>query len=146
MAIFLDSNVLVYPYDRREPERGKRALEILHTLATSSGGTVSSQVLGEFFWAITRRLPDPVSATKGVDSVERHARTWRVLDVTLPVVREALRGVRQHSFPYWDSLIWATARLAQIPLVLSEDFSDGSETEGVLFRNPFRKGFTLEAI
>ncbi|MBI4513392.1 MAG: PIN domain-containing protein [Gemmatimonadetes bacterium] len=146
MAVFLDTNILVYPYDRREPARGRRAMEILQALAASGGATVSTQVLGEFFWVITRRLPDPLSPAAGAASVERHARTWRVLDITLPVVREALRGVQQHAFSYWDALIWATARLGQIAVVLSEDFTDGTDIEGVVFRNPFRPGFELASV
>ena len=68
--------------------------------------------------------------------------TW-LLDVSLPAVREALRGVREHTLPYWDALIWATAKLSQIPVVLSEDFADGREIEGIRFDDPFRDGFRL---
>ncbi len=35
-------------------------------------------------------------------------------------------------------LIWATARDAGVPIVLSEDFQDGREIEGVRFVNPFK--------
>jgi predicted nucleic acid-binding protein len=37
----------------------------------------------------------------------------------------------------WDAQVWATAKLNQIPVVLSEDFASGSVIEGVLFENPF---------
>jgi len=143
VTVFLDTNVLVYPYDRREPERGKQALALLEELAATGAAAVSTQVLGEFFWVITRRIPDPLPTKAGGASVERHARTWTVLEITLPVVREALRGVQQHRMAYWDALIWATARLAQIPLVLSEDFADESEVDGVRFLNPLRSDFEL---
>ena len=33
-----------------------------------------------------------------------------------------------------------------IPLVFSEDFTDGSVIEGVRFANPFAKGFDLDAL
>jgi predicted nucleic acid-binding protein len=140
---FIDSNVLVYPHDRREPEKAQLAIDLLGALALAGGGLISAQVLGEFFWAVTRRLPDPLSDAEGAASVGRHARTWDVLDLTWLTVREALRGVKQHQLPYWDGLIWGTARLAGVPVVLSEDFTDGREVEGVVFRNPFREGFAL---
>jgi predicted nucleic acid-binding protein len=38
---------------------------------------------------------------------------------------------------YWDAQIWATAKLNQIPRVLSEDFSHGCRVESVEFVNPF---------
>ena len=57
------------------------------------------------------------------------------------IVLEAIRGVKDHNFSYWDALIWATARLNQIRIVLSEDFSDHANIEGVLFVNPFEPDF-----
>jgi len=145
VRFFIDSNVLIYPHDRREPAKAQAALDLLGALALAGGGVVSSQVLGEFFWAVTRRLPDPLTDAEGVGSVTRHARTWDVLNVTWLTVREALRAVERYQLPYWDALIWGTARLAGVPVVLSEDFSDGREIEGVLFRDPFREGFSLRA-
>lgn len=59
------------------------------------------------------------------------------------IVQEAIRGVVEHKFSYWDAQIWATARLNQIPIVLSEDFSHGRFVEGVHFLNPFAPGVEL---
>jgi predicted nucleic acid-binding protein len=39
--------------------------------------------------------------------------------------------------PYWDAQVWATAKLNQIPRVLSEDFQHQGRIEGVEFLNPF---------
>jgi len=105
----------------------------VHTRAVA----VSTQILGEFFWTVTRRIPDPLSPGDAAEQVQRHARTWQVLDVTWATVQLALRGVTDHQLPYWDALIWATARRAVIPVVMSEDFQDDREIEGVRFQNPF---------
>jgi len=45
---------------------------------------------------------------------------------------------------YWDAQIWASARLNQIPLILSEDFDAGAIIEGVRFVNPFAGDFELD--
>jgi len=34
----------------------------------------------------------------------------------------------------------------RIPLVLSEDFTDGAVIEGVCFANPFAEGFDLDVL
>jgi predicted nucleic acid-binding protein len=60
------------------------------------------------------------------------------------IVLEAARGVREHSLPYFDAQIWATARLNQVPIILSEDFASGTALEGVRFVNPFEPDFVLE--
>jgi predicted nucleic acid-binding protein len=77
--------------------------------------------------------------------VDRLADSWPILAVTPLVVREAVRGVRDYRMAYWDAQIWATARLNQIPVVFSEDFSSGASLAGVRFVNPFAAGFDLRA-
>lgn len=57
--------------------------------------------------------------------------------ITDLIVLEAARGVRDHATSFWDAQVWATAKLNQIPVVLSEDFASGSVIEGVRFENPF---------
>jgi predicted nucleic acid-binding protein len=54
--------------------------------------------------------------------------------------------VIRYQLSYYDAQIWAVARLNRIPLVLSEDFSDGSVIEGVRFANPFADGFDPHAM
>ena len=46
---FLDTNVLVYGYDRRDPAKMARALDLLSDAIESGTGVVSAQVLSEFF-------------------------------------------------------------------------------------------------
>jgi len=43
-----------------------------------------------------------------------------------------------YQMPFWDAQIWATAKLNQIPKILSEDFQHGRAIEGVVFVNPFK--------
>ncbi len=68
---------------------------------------------------------------------------WPVLDLTPLIVLEAARGAYQHQMRIWDAQIWATARLNQIPVILSEDFSDGAVIEGIRIVNPFAEHFEL---
>jgi predicted nucleic acid-binding protein len=140
---FVDTNVLVYAYDRSEPEKQRLALEILDRLAMSGSGMLSTQVLSEFFVAVTRKIAAPLSVDEAFDRVRSYLRAWAVVDVTAMIVLEATRGVREHQFSYWDAQIWAAARLNQIPTVISEDFNVGAVTEGVRFVNPFAVGFRI---
>lgn len=142
--VLMDTNVLVYAYDRSEPEKQRRALKVLDRLAMSGAGAISTQVLAEFFVAITRKIVAPLSPAEAYDRVKNYLQSWTVLDVTGMIVLEAARGVRDHQFNFWDAQIWATARLNQIPVVFSEDFNVGQVTEGVRFVNPFVEDFQLE--
>ena len=142
--VLVDTSVLVYAYDRSEHEKQRRALEVLDRLAVSGIGVISTQVLSEFFVAITRKIPAPLSVADAYDRVKNYLQSWTVLDVTGMIVLEAARGVRDHQFNFWDAQIWAAARLNQIPVVFSEDFNVGQVTEGVRFVNPFAEDFRFE--
>lgn len=143
VEFFIDTNVLVYAYDRSEPPKQKRALDVLDRLALTGRGVVSCQVLSEFFPTVTRKIADPLSIPEACARVDSFLQTWRVLDITGMIIREATRGVREHRLNYWDAQIWASARLNQIPVILSEDFSDRAIIEGVRFLNPFHDDFSL---
>jgi len=59
-------------------------------------------------------------------------------------VLDAARGVRDHQLSYWDVLIWATAHLNQIPVLLTEHFGPSTVIEGGRIVNPFSPDFRLE--
>ncbi len=141
--LLVDTNVLVYAYDSADAARQERAFAILDELATSGRGVLSVQVLAEFFVAVTRKIAVPLDVASARKSVENYLRSWPVLELTGFIVLEAIRGVQEYRFSYWDAQIWATAKLNQISVVLSEDFASGSSIEGVTFVNPFGPGFNL---
>ena len=62
-----------------------------------------------------------------------------VLPLTGAATTVALTAVERDGLSFWDALIWATARDAGVPVVLSEDFQDGREIDGVRFVNPFKQ-------
>jgi predicted nucleic acid-binding protein len=144
--ILVDTNVLVYAYDRAEPRKQKRALETMRRLVASGRGKLSAQVLGEFFRAVTQKIKPPMSPGDAYGQIVAFIRALPVVPITPLIVLEAARGVRDHRLAYWDAQIWATARLNQIPLVLSEDFKDGSALEGVRFADPFARAFDPTSI
>jgi len=140
----VDTNVLVYTLDRREPEKRERAREVLRRGAGSAA--VPAQVLSEFANACSRKLeprPDPELVRR---QVERLMLAFPVLPLTGPVVLEALRGVREHLLSYYDAQIWAVARLGQVGVILSEDFNPGAVLDGVSFINPLDPAFDLAAM
>lgn len=142
----LDTNVLVYAYDRSEDLKQQSAFVLLDHLIKSSMGVVSVQALSEFFVTVTRKIPYPLTIEQAMVRIESFCRIWTVLELNEMIVNEAIRGVKMHQFSYWDAQIWASARLNQIGLVLSEDFSHNSVVEGVHFINPFIPGFDLNLL
>jgi len=142
--VFVDTNLLVYAYDRSEPEKQRQASRILDRLALAGMGVIDTQIMAEFFVAVTRKISAPLSVAEAYQRIQNYIRSWPVLGISEMVVLEAARGVRDHQFSFWDAQIWAAARLNQIPVVFSEDFNTGSIIEGISFVNPFSADFRFE--
>jgi predicted nucleic acid-binding protein len=143
-ATLIDTNVLVYAYDRSEPQKQRRALEVLDGLAHTGDGRLSAQVLSEFFVNVTRKIPAPLTIAQAGQRIEHYVRLWPVFAVSDALVLEAVRGVRAYQFSFWDAQIWAAARLNHISVVLTEDFNPGAVIEGVQFVDPFAHDFKLQ--
>ena len=140
-SILVDTNVLVYAYDRSEATRQAQALQVLNELMLSRAGVLSVQVLIEFYNAVTRRIDAPLTQEQAYERIRNLVVAWPVLEITPLIALEAARGASQHQMRIWDAQIWATARLNQIPVIFSEDFSDGSVLEGIRTVNPFARSF-----
>ncbi|MBT8421337.1 MAG: hypothetical protein KJO08_10840 [Gammaproteobacteria bacterium] len=59
---FADTNLLVYAFDNREPNKQQIAQSLLNTFGSAGNLTLSTQVLQEFFVAVTRKLTPPLSS------------------------------------------------------------------------------------
>jgi predicted nucleic acid-binding protein len=142
----IDTNVLVYTLDIDEAQKRQRAQVLLRRLQASKTGALCAQVLGEHQSVVRRRFRRAHGPDEAARATERWAMAFPVHDTSLPVVLEALRATIRYQMPYYDAQIWAVARVNHIPLVLSEDFTDGAVIEGVRFANPFADGFDLDAL
>jgi predicted nucleic acid-binding protein len=134
----VDTNILVYAYDRAEPVKMEKAQQLLQWLEWNAVGVLSTQVLGEFFWIVSRKLATPLPLKECALRLESFLRSWPILLITPLVLLEAARGTTEYQLPFWDAQLWATAKLNGVFKVLSEDFSHQSWIESVQFINPFR--------
>lgn len=140
-AFLVDTNVLVYAYDSTDGPKRSRAIEVLDRLGARRGGALSVQIMGEFFVTVTRQIPEPLRPAQAEQRLLNYARSWTVYHLTSSIVLEAIRALQSHRLSYWDALIWATAKLNQVPCVLTEDMQHGLFLEGVRFQNPFAPDF-----
>lgn len=142
--ILLDSIVLVYLFDPNSPGKQAQARRVVDRLVQTKNGCISAQNLAEFVQVSTRKLNPPLSLEEAYTQAEYFTRMFPVFDLTSMVVLEAARGARDHGLAYYDAQIWASARLNQVAVIFSEDFSDRQLLEGVRFVNPFAESFRLE--
>lgn len=142
----LDTNLLVYPHDAREPEKRETAQRLLHYLAATEDAVLPAQAVAEFANVMLGKFQPAFSPGRIRDQIERLHQAFSVLPLTPAIVLEAVRGVRDHQLAYYDAQIWAAARLNQVPVVLSEDFNDGATLDGVTFLNPLSGDVELDRL
>lgn len=144
-SVLIDTNVLVYETGVDGDTKARRADAVLRHLDAHRLASLSTQVLCEYASTLLRRLPDGSGPTVGA-RVADLCEVWPVVAVTGETVIEAVRGVMEHGMSYYDAQIWATARLGGFSVVLSEDFADGREIEGVRFVDPFCESFAVAVL
>jgi predicted nucleic acid-binding protein len=131
---FFDTNVLVYADDKAVPAKQRRAVELVAQHRRDGTGVVSLQVLQEYFVTVTRKL--------GVDAgvVRRKVELLSEFDVAAPDVADILAAIdlhRLHGFSFWDALVLRAAKQSGCSILLSEDFQESRELDGVRVVNPF---------
>lgn len=139
--ILVDTNVLVYAFDPRDRPKQDRARELLRELLTSKRAVLSVQCLTEFFRTVRWRLPDPLGPEAALREVANFSRACRILDLTAQTVLIGCDASNRFQMSIWDALIWAAAKINEVPYVLSEDADHGRVIEGVRYLNPFDAGF-----
>jgi predicted nucleic acid-binding protein len=135
--VLIDTNVLVYVHQTDDQVKQARAIEVVERLAENKQGRLSTQVLGEFVRVTTAGKRATLTIKEARGQLDALIRMFVIFDVTRFTVLEAARGVQQHQLSYYDAQIWATAMLRQVPIIYTEDFTDGRVVEGVQFVNPF---------
>ena len=133
---FFDSNILVYMYDQRDLEKHRRAFDVVGSAMALGTGVLSAQVLGEFFNAVTRRIPDPLSDDVAEGAIRLFA-VLPVVELDLALVQRAIGTCRRYQISYWDALIIAAAERAGCTRILSEDLNPGQTYNGIPVINPF---------
>lgn len=135
-ANFFDTNIIVYAYDNHFPDKQQQAREIIISAVKNGTGVLSTQVLGEFFTVITRKIKMPISVRNARDIIQ-YMGSMPVQEIDLLIVKRAIDTLEQYKISYWDSLIIAAAERAQCKCILSEDFNAGQQYHGIEITNPF---------
>lgn len=133
---FVDTNVLVYAHDRSETAKQPVAAELLESLWETRTGTLSTQVLQEFYVVVTRKFDPPMRRHDARAIVAAYGE-WQLVEVDVPMIVASSQLEERHRLSFWDALIVEAARRAGARRLLSEDFPSGRRIAGVWIENPF---------
>ncbi len=140
MAHLVDTNVLVYRYDPRFPEKQARARKLLRAGIADGTARLAHQALVEFVAAVTRPLPKTPPLLTPEEARREAEELLAQLEILYPVealFRLAIRGAATYQLSWFDAHMWAYAEHYSLPLLYSEDFQHDRVYGTVRIVNPF---------
>jgi predicted nucleic acid-binding protein len=136
VAVFVDTNVLLYWRDASEPDKQPQAKAWLDAQWRTAEGRTSIQVLQEFYVNVTRKLSPGLTHADATADVRTFLR-WRPVVIDEDVLEEAWRIEERFGLSFWDAAIAAAAQVSGCRHLLTEDLQDGQELDGLVVIDPF---------
>jgi predicted nucleic acid-binding protein len=141
VRFLVDTNILVYRHDPRDPRKQAAASDLLRNGVATRDAVLPHQALVEFVSATTRPLgPKGASLLRPEEARREAEELLDVFDVLYPTAatfRLALRGMATYDLSWFDAHLWAYAEHFGIPEIASEDFQHGRRYGTVRVVNPF---------
>jgi predicted nucleic acid-binding protein len=142
VASLVDTNVLVYRYDPRDPAKQRIAMTLLESGIRGGKLVLAHQSILEFVAVVTRPRRelggDPMmSPTEAFREAEALIAQFPTIYPTREVLITAMRGCATYGLPWYDAHIWATAETHGLREIFSEDFQHGRHYGDVRAVNPF---------
>jgi predicted nucleic acid-binding protein len=134
--VFVDTNVLVYAHNADAGAKNAIARALVADLWETRSGILSTQVLQEYFVAMTKKVANPIKVAEARRSVRNYC-AWEVIVNDSQIILQATEIQEAHRLSFWDSLIVSAAFAGNAAAIATEDLNHGQRIEGILIRNPF---------
>ena len=140
MTALIDTNILVYRFDARFPEKQRIAIDLLRRGIEAGNLRVPHQAVIEFVVAVTRPVGKAGPLLSAADAYLEAEDLFNQFDILYPneqLVRLALRGAAAYRLPWFDANMWAYAEYFGVEELFSEDFQHDRLYGKVRAVNPF---------
>lgn len=136
MRFFIDTNVLIYTRDFREPAKQRIATQWLTALTAKEAATVNLQVLNEVCHVALRKLTH--LSTVDIRSWVAELRAFGDLPLEADLIPRAWDVRLACGFSWFDCLLLSAALHMGCTHFLTEDLRPDSKLGGLLIVDPFR--------
>lgn len=135
---FLDTNILVYAYDRTAGRKHDLAAQLVEACWEYENGCLSIQVLQEFFVIVTRKIAAPLEPRLARQIVADLA-VWRLHAPQASDLLQAIDLQQSYQLNFWDAQVVQSAASLLCRQLLSEDLNHGQIYGEVQVINPFKE-------
>jgi len=134
---FVDTNILIYAYDRSAGRKHEKAKAVIEQLWRSGNGVVSTQVLQELAVNLRRKCSPALGAVETRRLIQDYL-TWEVVVNAPESTLQALDLEARYKISFWDALVVHAAETAGATTLYSEDLSDQQHFDSVRVANPLK--------
>ena len=133
---FLDTNILVYSVDKKNPSKQLCARGIVIDAIKGGNYMISAQVLNEFSNVALLKLQMTIAEVREFVSMFKR---MNVVSLDFEWTERALDIKKRYDIQFFDSLLLAAAEANGCDEIYTEDLNDGQVYCGIKAVNPFRK-------
>lgn len=140
MPSLVDTNILVYRFDPRFPNKQHTAIDLLRRGILEDSIRIPHQAIVEFVAAVTRPLRDEpplLTPEEARQEAEEMLAQFQILYPNEALLRLALRGAAAYQLSWFDAHLWAYAEHFALGELISEDFQHDRLYGNVRIVNPF---------
>jgi predicted nucleic acid-binding protein len=139
VAVLVDTNILVYRFDRRFPAKQRIATDILRRGISDDSVRIPHQAIVEFIAAVTRNIRGHVilSQSDALREAEELLKQFPVLYPEERMLRQAIRGCATYQLNWFDAHLWSYAEHYGLAEILTEDLQHDRLYGTVRAVNPF---------
>jgi predicted nucleic acid-binding protein len=134
--IFVDTSVLVHAHDLDSGLKRAIAEHVLKQLWQDETGLLSTQVLQEFYAALTTGIASPVPRRAARDLIHAYS-VWPVATLDAADVQAASDVEERYRLSFRDAMIVVAAQKSGATLLLSDTLRPYRPITGLALQNPF---------
>jgi predicted nucleic acid-binding protein len=139
VAALVDTNILVYRFDQRFPDKQQVATDILRRGIVEDSVRIPHQAIVEFIAAVTRDIRGHaiLSLADALREAEELLRQFPVLYPEEAMLHHAIRGCAAYQLNWFDAHLWSYAEHYGLAEILTEDLQHDRLYGKVRVVNPF---------
>jgi predicted nucleic acid-binding protein len=134
---FLDTNILIYAFDKGDPDKRRLAQDLLRR-ALLGHMVISTQVLAEFAATMLHKL-SPAASPQQVSAILDSLAPIKLIIPDGDIVRRAVEVRARYGLHFYDGMVVAAAeRGGGCGRIWSEDLNSGQKYFQIVVENPFK--------
>ncbi len=134
---FIDTNIIVYCFDDRQPDKKAHSLSIIADALKTGNGIISWQVIQEFLNVATRKFKVPLKPEDAKLYLQKVLNPLCQVFPALDLYQTALDIQDRTNYSFYDALILAGAMQEGCSILYSEDFHNRHQVDGLRIVNPY---------